>query len=84
MEHFDTALEKSRRCAWFRFYAARDDARRIAMWAVELAEYLDELDADLPPQAVELIAIVRSSVPEADRWMIARYVRRMLRGMVAS
>lgn len=70
----DFALEKSRRFAWFKFYRERDACRQMTCWAVELAERLDQLDAELPSEAVELIAMVRQSAGPRMVQVCRRYI----------
>lgn len=72
---YDNALEVNRRVAWARYYAMRSDCKHIALWAAELAEWLEQCDADLPEPATQLIEAVRSGVTVPDQRRIATFVR---------
>lgn len=62
----------NRRLAWARFYQARADTEQVTWWAAELAEWLDQLDADLPEQAKGLTDVIPRPFVEDSSWSRAR------------
>lgn len=80
----DECLERNRRVAWARYYQERANKVQIALWAAELAEYLDRLADDLPPAAVELMEIVREAVSPVMRVHISRSVHWNIREHAAA
>lgn len=71
----DHALEANRRVAWARYYAMRADCKHLALWAAELAEWLEQTETDLPEPATQLIEAVRYGVTVPDQRRIERFVR---------
>lgn len=71
---YDGALEANRRLAWAKYYHAREDAKQVAMWAAELAEWLEHTGVDLPEPALQLIDVARAHLNIDDRRAITRFV----------
>jgi hypothetical protein len=71
----DLALERNRRAAWARFFAARRDAEQARLWAGELAFHLAAYRDDLPDEVTQLMDTVWDSLPRRDQVAIERYAR---------
>lgn len=78
---YDDALEGNRRRAWACFFRQKQHTEQVAYWGAEIAEHLEQEAAaagvELHPDVVELIDLIRASLPAGGRAAIARYVNRV-------
>lgn len=82
---YDRASERNRRLAWARYFAQRENTVQLAWWAAEIAEWLlQTADEPLDPHVLELIDLVRDSLPAGAVEVVERFVKQQRLGSIVA